>query len=319
MKKEHATVTQPCRLDQFAAHAFHLSRAQAQKYIKEGFVRCNGKVICKASKMVHAGDHVHLMRPSSSQHRPTQIHQYTSILKTTPIPILYEDVSCLVVNKPASIAVHPAPSHRDEPTLIEILREERGEPGLSLAHRLDRGTSGCLLVAKSVESCEALQQQFKERHVKKEYLAMVAGIPKERSATIDAPLGRSLMHRTKMTLFRTSKSREAATTYSVLSSRSDCSLLACVIATGRTHQIRVHLAAIGHPILGDEKYGTEQSRTLGEKLGLRHPCLHAWKLSFQSPAIRKEAHVMAPIPETFRRIAQELDLSLSSCTHKEAQ
>lgn len=297
------TVTQGGRLDQFAAQAFQLSRAQAKMRIKDGLVRCNGKVVRKASKNVAPGDIILLEEPKRGG-------ATTSILPAVSLSKLYEDETCLVVDKPAGLSVHPASTTKGEPTVVELLREQCGLPALCLAHRLDRGTSGCLLIAKTAVACEALQQQFKERHVKKEYLAIVAGIPKANSATIDAPLGRSLMQRTKMTLFRTSKTRDAVTSYTVLSGTSTSALLACEIMTGRTHQIRVHLSAIGHPLLGDEKYSSEQSRTLSEKLGLQHPCLHAWKLLFTSPATGKQVGVIATIPEIFLTTTRNLGLTL---------
>lgn len=192
---------------------------------------------------------------------------------------LYEDPSCLVINKPAGIAV-----------------EELKTMG-HLVHRLDKGTTGCLLIAKSDEAREALQKQFKDRTVGKTYLAIVAGVPKETIATIEAPIGRSLGNRTRMSLFRTGKTRSATTTYAVLSMCPAAALLQCDLHTGRTHQIRVHLSAIGHPILGDETYGTRASRDLSWKYDIASPMLHAWRLAFASPATGERLHVEAPVPE----------------------
>jgi 23S rRNA pseudouridine955/2504/2580 synthase len=232
-----------------------------------------------------------------------------------PFPILYEDPSCLVIDKPAGIVVQRTSTvNAGEPTLLELLTASRRQ--LFLAHRLDRGTTGCLLLAKSPEALETLQQQFRERRVEKHYLAIVAGVPKHQRATIDAPLGRSLLSRTKMSLFRTSRSRSASTSYTTLSMDVECALLRCNPTSGRTHQIRVHLAGIGHPILGDEKYGSEQSRRLSEQLQLQHPCLHAWKLAFISAATKERVQITAPIPETFRRIAEKLGLSLPAAAHE---
>ena len=295
------------RLDQFVAAAFLLSRAQAAKHIREGHVRCNESVTRKVATRLHPGDVIAFERQAASV---TTSQPNPNPNPNPSIPILYEDDQCLVVNKCPGLAVHPAPSHRGEQTLIEIVREERSAPRLMLVHRLDKGTSGCLLIAKTAESCEAFQEQFEKRTVEKEYLAIVAGVPKEKEATIDAPLGRSLMDRKKMSLFRTSRSRNAVTSYKILSEANDAALLSCSIATGRTHQIRVHLAAIGHPILGDETYGNETSQKLSENLGIASPCLHAWKLTFLPPATRKEVYIEAPIPQLFREAAALLSLQV---------
>jgi len=229
-------------------------------------------------------------------------------MRKEDIPILYEDDTCLVVNKPADLTVHPAPSAQEQ-TLIDILREQY--PEACLVHRLDKGTTGCLLVAKSKSGCEELQSQFKDRTVKKQYLAICAGVPEKKKATIDAPVGRNLLNRTKMSLFRTGTSREAQTTYEVLSQTEQCSLLRCEIHTGRTHQIRVHLSAIGHPIIGDEKYGSELSRRLSEKHKIESPLLHAHTLEFMSLETGEKVKVKAPIPKMFQEAKEMLELNTS--------
>ena len=271
------------RLDQFIASRFSLSRSQAAKRIEEGRVRCNGRVVTKSSRRVSAEDTVTLEdvrpRPSPS---PSP--------SPNPISILYEDSACLVIDKPQDIAV------------AELL------PSLFLVHRLDKGTTGCLLIAKSEKSCEALQKQFQDRSIHKQYLAVVAGVPKEAMATIDAPIGRNLTDRKKMSLFRTGKSRTALTEYRILAKSAEAALLECIIHTGRTHQIRVHVRAIGHPILGDSTYGNDKSRALSEKYGITLPCLHAWKLTFHSPAIGKIVQCEAPIPHTFQMFMADLKL-----------
>jgi len=303
---DKATVISHQRLDQFVAENFGLSRSQAVKKIQNNLVRCNDEVVKKASKKLKSGDMVSLQEEKVIEKDPSP---KKFPIPHSPFPILYEDTSCFVISKPAGIAVHPADSH-NEPTVVDILKETTGRDP-HLAHRLDKGTSGCLLVALSPQSCEALQKQFKDRTISKQYLAIVTGVPEPREATIDAPVGRSLLDRTKMSLFRTGKSREASTTYRVLSESQKASLLQCDIHTGRTHQIRVHLSAIGHPILGDEKYASEESRKISKELGIEQPCLHAEILEFTSPATSEKVQVKARVPETFWATMKKFGLKLS--------
>ena len=206
------------------------------------------------------------------------------------------------------MTVHPAEQTKGEVTLIEKLREELNDKNLELVHRLDKETTGCLLIAKNTEALAYLKKQFKDRTVKKIYLAIVAGIPKEKKAMIDSPIGRSLVNRVKMSLFKTGKSREAVTMYEVLDSTDDSALLRCEIKTGRTHQIRVHLASIGHPVLGDETYGTSASQTISEKYGVKTMQLHAWRLEFVSPDTQKDAQVEAPVWDGFCGDGESLTL-----------
>jgi 23S rRNA pseudouridine1911/1915/1917 synthase len=296
------TVAKPMRLDQFVAHAFHLSRSQAAKRTEEGCVQCNGEIVTKASKKVRAGDIITLRIKENTVH----LQPATCNLQPEAIPVLYEDSTCLVVDKPAGITVHPARTTKGEPTLIDIVRKQYGE-NLQLVHRLDRETTGCLLIAKTTEAHDILQKQFKNRTVKKSYLAIVAGVPKEKRATIEANIGRSLMNRMKMSLFRTGTSREASTSYEVLRHANEVSLLRCDLHTGRTHQIRVHLSSIGHPILGDEKYGNDSSTALAKKLNIPSLMLHAEALKFVSPDTSEEVHISAETPITMKiAIAEEI-------------
>ena len=233
------------------------------------------------------------------------------------LDVLYEDSACMVINKPAGISVHPGHSmDKNEETLlsgIAFLFQQRDipfSPDAVLVHRLDKPTTGCLLVAKDRESFVALQKQFEDRSVEKTYLAVVQGVPENPEATIDAPVGRNLMQRTKMSILRTSVSRDAQTTYQTLDGADDVSLLACTPHTGRTHQIRVHLSSIGHPILGDENYASPASKTFSEDLSVSGLCLHAWKLKFVSPDGKKEQFVEAPFSATISQILDNTGLRM---------
>lgn len=292
------TVEAPARLDAFlGAEGRMLSRAKAQTAIDAGRVKVNDKVIRKAAYRLSEGDRVALKAAK-------EIEVDVSIEpKDLKLIVLYEDDDCLVINKPAGIAVHPgAGMEDDEVTLLSgvaHLFKKMKIPFRSdavLVHRLDRETTGCLLIAKSPAAHMRLQKQFETRTVEKTYLAIVAGIPSPASATIDAPVGRSTVRRTRMAVHGASAARAAKTTYRTLSSSDDAALLACDLHTGRTHQIRVHLSTIGHPILGDPTYTSAESLTVSRQYKIEDLCLHAWKLSFESKGKRS---VMAPVPKTF--------------------
>ena len=300
---EQKTVTEPMRLDQFVSEAFGMSRSQAAKLIKTGNASVNGTLIKKASTRLKTDNQVSLTIPD----KPSEASP--EILDSLEIPVLYEDNSCLVVNKPEGLTVHPAETTGSETTLIDILRSQHGND-LQLVHRLDKDTTGCLLLSKNAAAHAALQKQFKDRSVQKIYLTIVAGIPDKKKATIDAPIGRSLVNRLKMSLFKTSTSKNAITTYEVLSESDEASLLQCDIHTGRTHQIRVHLSSIGHPILGDEKYGTEKSRNLSRQYDVDTPLLHAHELRFESPEQSGTLEISAHVPQKMASALQKVGLQI---------
>lgn len=221
-------------------------------------------------------------------------------------PVLYEDPSCLVINKPAGIAVHTGNGMAlGEQTVIDAFPEE-----YALVHRLDKETSGCLLIAKNLKAHEALQQQFQDRTVEKSYLALVAGVPDPPKAVIDAPIGRKISNRTKMSILGAAKSRQARTTYATLQSTDACTLLQCDLHTGRTHQIRVHLSGIEHPILGDATYQSSESERLTNQYEIDGLCLHAWKLAFDSPG-GDRIKIEAPISDSFKNNLQKLKITFS--------
>lgn len=306
------TVSERSRLDAFLAKAAEeLSRVKAGALVRDGSVLVNGRVVRKSAHMVRPGDTITV---TENGERASESHVPPVDLK---LRILYEDDACLVIMKPAGIAVHPAPGiKKDEPTILHGIAQlflKKKLPFCAssvLVHRLDRETTGCLLIAKTPKAHAALQKQFRDRTTRKTYLAIVAGVPAEKQAHIDAPIGRSLANRTKMSVMGAARSRSAQTTYRVLAASVETALLACDLRTGRTHQIRVHLSAIGHPILGDTSYASSESERSAHAKSIDHLCLHAWKLTFRSPATRRNQTVVAPLPVSLRTVLRVLSLPL---------
>jgi len=299
-------VSLPERLDVFLASGGRtLSRGRAQKSIDDGFVLVNDAVVTKVSFRLQEGDKVSLREEEASLDSPFEAADLSLV-------VLYEDAACLVLDKPAGIAVHPgagmAPGERTILHGVAFLFAERSLPFSSeavLVHRLDRDTTGCLLVAKSPAAHLTLQKQFETRSIGKQYLALVAGIPEHPEALIDAPIGRSTADRTMMSVRGTGSTREAQTSYKILDAGEKAALLLCNLFTGRTHQVRVHLHSIGHPVLGDGTYTNGLSERLGEELDIHSLCLHAWKLRFSSPADGREHEVVAPLPRAFGRAMEK--------------
>jgi 23S rRNA pseudouridine1911/1915/1917 synthase len=248
------------------------SRSEAQRLIDAGAVTVDGRRRAKGWRV-----------------SPGQVVEATVAEPAPPAPpaevpfrVVHEDEHLLVVDKPAGVVTHPAPGHHG-PSLVEALAGRAGggpdpaRPGI--VHRLDRDTSGLLVVARSERAHAALQRMIRERKVLREYLALVGGHPDADSGTIDAPLGRDRVRRTVVST-RTDRARRALTHFTVLERLARTALLRVRLETGRTHQIRAHLAAIGHPVCGDRAYG---GRACGERLGLARQFLHAEKLMFRHP------------------------------------
>jgi 23S rRNA pseudouridine1911/1915/1917 synthase len=255
-----------------ATHPEVGSRAKAQRLIDAGLVTVDGAMRLKRHA-VAAGQSI-AVAPEPAQELDTRA-------RDVQFGVVYEDEDLLVVDKPAGLVVHPAPGH-PENTLAQALagRAAGGEgfrPGI--VHRLDRDTSGLLVVAKSEAAHRALQDQMRAREVTREYIALVDGRPDARSGTIDAPIGRDRGRRTVVST-RTDRPREAVTHFEIESELPRTTLLRVRLETGRTHQIRAHLAAIGHPVCGDSVYGGD---TCGGRLGLTRQFLHAAKLLFRHP------------------------------------
>lgn len=305
-------VSLPGRLDAFVASLSDIrSRGHARELIEGGHVMLNGEACTKPAQHVDEGDVVDIRLPD-------EVVVNTDIdPRDLQLPVVFEDRACMVINKPAGYAVHPGSGMLPgEATILHGVahlfqaRNLPFDPAHVLVHRLDRDTTGCLLIAKTPEAHIALQQQFADRTVEKIYLAIVAGIPDPPSATIDAPIGRSPVLRTKMSVYGVSNPRDARTTYRTISAANSSALLACDLHTGRTHQIRVHLASIGYPVLGDDTYTNRAAEKIAADFDDISLCLHAWKLSFTSPdGAKPHALTVAP-PPAFLAVAQQLALVL---------
>jgi 23S rRNA pseudouridine1911/1915/1917 synthase len=224
----------------------------------------------------------------------------------TRFSIAYEDEHLLIVDKGPGLVVHPARGHREE-TLSQLLGESAvgGDPERAgIVHRLDRDTSGLLIVSRSEEAHRLLQAALSERRIEREYLALVQGRPPARSGTIDAPIGRDARVRTRMAVGGLNP-REARTHFTLERALKSSSLLRLRLETGRTHQIRVHLQAIGHPVCGDPEYGT------AGLFGLQRQFLHATRLSFDHPLKSQRVEVVSPLPEDLARALELADPSES--------
>ena len=293
------------RLDRFLVDVLgDLSRSQIQKLIADGRVRVGSRQP-RANLAVHAGEQVTIDVPPPS---PVAIEA-----EALPLDILYEDPDLAVVNKPAGMVVHPGAGHASG-TLVNALLHQvddlsgiGGELRPGIVHRLDRGTSGVMVVAKHDAAHQELARQFHDREVEKEYIALVWGVV-QAGRRIDAAIGRDPVNRQKMSA-RARRAREAVTRITRAKSFHGLTLTHVAIHTGRTHQIRVHLNAIGHPIVGDSLYGGVHRRVAGDIRAvqrLERPFLHAWRLAFTHPTDHRRLEFTAPIPDDLQTILEEL-------------
>ena len=288
------------RLDAFLARSIpELTRSAAQKLLDEGCVLRNGKPGKKNDKL-NPGDTVTVTIPEA---KPVDIRPVEM-----PLDIVYEDEDVVVINKPKGLVVHPAAGHQDD-TLVNGLLHALGEdlsgingelrPGI--VHRIDKDTSGLLAVAKNDYAHRMLASQLKDHTMARTYEAIVCGSFREDSGTVDAPIGRHPSDRKKMCV-TTRNSKEAVTHWEVVARYRGYTHVRCRLETGRTHQIRVHMAHIGHPILGDTVYGHKKP-----ELGQDSQCLHAGALCFRHPRDLRPVMVFAPLPEYFRQVLEKLE------------
>lgn len=265
------------RLDTFVSRHAGFSRTRAQRLISGGAVRVDGEVRHKHHHL-REGEWVEVDEPMPEEALPAP--------QEIPLNIVYQDHELAVIDKPAGLVVHPAAGHRDGTlvnALLHVMDDLSGIGGVTrpgIVHRLDRDTSGLMVVAKNDISHVRLQEMIQERDLKRFYLALVHGVPRTRLGTIDAPVGRDPRDRKRMAV-TSSGGRPAITHIKVERSFAECALLEVELVTGRTHQIRVHLSHIGHPVAGDHEYGTRGK--LERDLGLERQFLHAYHLMFPHP------------------------------------
>lgn len=290
---EHAGV----RLDAFLSADGALTRSQAARLIAEGRVRVNGKPAAKSARL-SGGETVTVDVP--------QLRETALPPQDIPLDVVYEDDDVIVVNKPTGLVVHPAPGHPDG-TLVNALLHHCGDslsgiggekrPGI--VHRIDRDTSGLIIAAKNDAAHLALSAQLKDHSLSRTYECLVTGNMKQDSGTVDAPIGRSSADRKKMAVVPTG--RRAVTHWEVVARYPGVTHLRCLLETGRTHQIRVHMAYIGHPILGDTVYGAKKPVP-----GLTGQCLHAAGLRFVHPRTGDPVELHCPLPPEFTAMLQKL-------------
>jgi 23S rRNA pseudouridine1911/1915/1917 synthase len=279
-----------------------LSRSRIQKLIQDGQITIDGRKV-KPGYRVHPDDRILVNIPPPT---PLEIQP-----EAIPLEILYEDTHLLVVNKPAGMVVHPAPGNIAGTLVHALLHHCRDLSGIGgkerpgLVHRLDKETSGLLVVAKTEAAHRALAAQFKAHTVTRRYLALVHGTPKARQGTIELAIGRDLKERKKFSP-RTTRPRSAVTQYEVLERLGEFSLLSVRPRTGRTHQIRVHLSHLGHPIVGDKVYGVRRRRDLEKGLWVARQMLHAQGLGFDHPQTGKRLEFLAPLPPDMETVLAQL-------------
>jgi 23S rRNA pseudouridine1911/1915/1917 synthase len=290
------------RLDQLLARRLpQYSRSRLQQLIRSGFVRLND-ASTRPRQIVRAGDKIDVREPP--------VEQIEIQPQRIPLDILFEDDDLIVINKPAGLTVHPGAGQREQ-TLVNALLSHcttlsgiGGKERPGIVHRLDRETSGCLVVAKNDLAHRELSRQFADRNVEKIYLALVAGKLRKPAGVIEERIGRHPVHRQRMSV-TTKRGRTAKTEYRVLRSTCDASLIECRLHSGRTHQVRVHFHHLGHAILGDKVYAPRVAKNF------RRQMLHAWKLGFRHPRTGEWKQFQAPVPDDFKEAVATTGLQMA--------
>lgn len=284
------------RIDKQLGHHFkQFSRSQIQRWIEDGHVKVNDQPVKPKYKLA-VGDVVTI--------EPEKPKKIDLVPENIPLDIVYEDDDVIVVNKPQGMVVHPAPGHPDHTLVNALLYHSplstiNGEFRPGIVHRIDKDTSGLLMVAKNDMAHRSLAAQLKAKTNEREYVALVHGVIKEEQGTIDAPLGRSPKDRKKQAVV--ADGRHAVTHFKVLKRYQHYTLVSCRLETGRTHQIRVHMKYIGHPLAGDPLYGPRKT------LPGNGQYLHARLLGFKHPRTGKQLTFTAPLPSYFQKMLDKLD------------
>jgi 23S rRNA pseudouridine1911/1915/1917 synthase len=285
------------RLDKFLSENTEYSREYIQKLIENHLVKVNEKEE-KPSYKVNVNDNIII-------HDEEYIEDNNITPTKMELNIVYEDKDIMVINKPSGLVVHPGSGNYNN-TLVNglmyytnNLSDVGGEARPGIVHRIDKDTSGLLLIAKSNKAHEILAEDFKEKRVKREYIALLNGVFKEGSATIDAPIGRDKKNREKMAV-TADNSKHAVTHMKVLKRYKKYTLVSCVLDTGRTHQIRVHMAYIGYPVHNDPVYSKDNATDFGQ-------FLHSYKMNFIHPITKKEMEFIAPLPKYFEDFLKEIE------------
>jgi 23S rRNA pseudouridine1911/1915/1917 synthase len=286
------------RIDRFLADSQDLTRSFLQKILKEGEVIVNGKSV-KANYKLRKGDRIEFEIPEAVEP--------DIVAEDIPLSILYEDADVLVVDKPKGMVVHPAAGHYSRTLVNAVMYHCKGElsgingvlrPGI--VHRIDRDTTGSIIICKNDMAHNEIARQLKEHSISRRYRAIVTGVLKDEEGTIEGAIGRDKKDRKKMAI--TADGKPAVTHYRVLQRFKHYTYVECVLETGRTHQIRVHMASIGHPLLGDEVYGRRS-----DKYKCEGQCLHAMTLGFHHPRTGEYIEVNAPLPPYFEHLLAVLE------------
>ena len=286
------------RIDRFLADSQDLTRSFLQKILKEGEVIVNGKSV-KANYKLRKGDRIEFEIPEAVEP--------DIVAEDIPLSILYEDADVLVVDKPKGMVVHPAAGHYSRTLVNAVMYHCKGElsgingvlrPGI--VHRIDRDTTGSIIICKNDMAHNEIARQLKEHSINRRYRAIVTGVLKDEEGTIEGASGRDKKDRKKMAI--TADGKPAVTHYRVLQRFKHYTYVECVLETGRTHQIRVHMASIGHPLLGDEVYGRRS-----DKYKCEGQCLHAMTLGFHHPRTGEYIEVNAPLPPYFEHLLAVLE------------
>ena len=290
------------RLDRYLSQELSdLSRSRIQQLIEQGHVQINN-LICTSKKInLKTGDLITLEIPA--------VQPLAIIAENIPLDILYEDDELIIINKPAGLVVHPAPGHPDGTLVNAILAHCPNLPGIGgvqrpgIVHRLDKDTTGAIAIAKTDLAYQHLQAQLQAKTARREYLGLIYGVPKTETGSIDLPIGRNPQDRKRMAIVSIEDGgRNAVTHWRVKERFGNYTLIHFQLETGRTHQIRVHSAKMGHPLVGDPIYSS------GHSLGVNLPgqALHAWKLQLQHPVSGDLVEVTAPLPRSFATLLEVL-------------